>query len=388
MNTQDNSRRITRREFLKLTGAAMTSVALAGCWRNVSGEEKQASQVSDGWVSSSPTAEGLDADKIAEMLEKVHKGDYGSVHSILIVKGGKLAVEEYFSGYEYDLEDVNARGPVIDFGPDTLHDQASVSKNITSALIGIAIDQRFITSVSENLFTFFPEYSRLMDDEKAKITLEHLLTMSSGLEWLQSGPGSDTGRLFSVDNPIEYILKKPVVSTPGTQFNYQQANPILLGEIIKKATELRVDDFAEKYLFAPLGITQREWRSLSRNVIYTAGDVRLRPRDMAKFGYLFLCNGDWNGQRVISEEWVQESTKRRIMGDYGLMYGYLWWISPFRENGFLAMGRGGQGVFIFPDVDLVAIFTGGNYAHIESGNEPYVPISLTQNYILPSIVSH
>jgi CubicO group peptidase (beta-lactamase class C family) len=386
-NTQDNSWRISRREFLKLTGAAMTSVALAGCWRNVSEEEIQVSQVSDGWVTSSPIAEGLDADKITEMLEKVRKGDYGSVHSILIVKGGRLAVEEYFSGYEYDLEDANTRGPIIDFGPDTLHDQASVSKNITSALIGIAIDRGFIAGVSENLSSFFPEYSDLMDDKKAEITLEHLLTMSSGLEWQQSGPGSDTGRLFSVDNPIEYILKKPVVSTPGTQFSYQQANPILLGEIIKKVTELRVDNFAEKYLFAPLGITQCEWRSLSRDVIYTAGDVRLRPRDMAEFGYLFLRNGDWNRKRVISAEWVQESTKPRLMGDYGLMYGYLWWISPFRESGFLAMGRGGQGVFVFPDVDLVAIFTGGNYARVESGDEPYAPISLTQNYILPSIAS-
>lgn len=384
-NTRDNSWQTSRREFLKLTGAAMTSVALAGCRRNAS-EEKN--QVSDGWVTSSPIAEGLDADKITGMLEKVRKGDYGSVHSILIVKGGKLAVEEYFSGYEYALENANDRGPIIDFGPDTLHDQASISKCITSALVGIAIDQGSIPSVNEDLAAFFPEYSRLMDDQKAKITLEHLLTMSSGLEWLQSGPGNDTGRLFSVNNPIKYILEKPVVSTPGTQFSYQQASPILLGEIIKKATGLRVDNFAEKYLFLPLGITQCEWQILSRDVIYNAGSLRLRPRDMAKFGYLFLRNGEWNGKRIISEEWVQESTKRRLMGDYGMMYGYLWWISPFREGGFLAMGRGGQGVFVFPDVDLVAVFTGGNYARIESGNEPYAPIPLTRNYILPSIVSH
>jgi len=180
-NTRDNNRRISQREFLKLAGAIMTSVALAGCWRNVAEEKVQVSQVSDGWVMSSPTAEGLDADKITEMLEDVRKGEYGSVHSMLIVKGGKLAVEEYFSGYEYALEGANDRGPVIDFGPDTLHDQASVSKNITSALIGIAIDQGFIPSVNENLFTYFPEYSRLVDDEKAKITLEYLLTMTSGL---------------------------------------------------------------------------------------------------------------------------------------------------------------------------------------------------------------
>ncbi len=385
---QDISHRLSRREFLKLTGTALTSVALVGCWRNVSEEEKQVGQVSNSWVTSSPAEEGLDADKIAEMLEKVRKGDYGSVHSILIVKGGKLAVEAYFSGYEYALEASEDRGPIVEFGPDTLHDQASVSKSIISALIGIAIDQGFIPGVSEKLSAFFPEYSHLMDDRKAEITLEHLLTMSSGLEWKQSGLGSDTARLFSVSNPIEYILKKPVESMPGTQFSYQQANPILLGEIIKKATELRVDNFAEKHLFAPLGVTQCEWRSLSRDVIYTAGDARLRPRDMAKFGYLFLQNGDWHGKRVISEEWVQESTIHRQMGGNDLMYGYLWWISPFSESGFLAMGRGGQGIFVFPGVDLVAVFTGGSYARIEleSENETYAPISLTQDYILPSIV--
>jgi CubicO group peptidase (beta-lactamase class C family) len=383
---QDTRHRLSRREFLKLIGSALTSVAMTGCWRNVSEEEQQVSQVSDGWVTSSRVAEGLDADKIAEMLEKVRNSDYGSVHSILIVKRGKLAVEEYFSGYEYALEAADDRGPIVEFGPDTLHDQASVSKSIISALIGIAIDQGFISGVSEKLFAFFPEYSYLMDDIKAEITLEHLLTMSSGLEWKQSGSDSDTARLFYVDNPIEYILKKPVESMPGTQFSYQQANPILLGEIIKKVTELRVDNFAERHLFAPLGVTQCEWRSLSRDVIYTAGDARLRPRDMAKFGYLFLQNGNWYGKRVISEEWVQESTIHRRMGGNGLMYGYLWWISPFSESGFLAMGRGGQGVFVFPDVDLVAVFTGGSYARIESANETYAPISLTQDYILPSIV--
>lgn len=387
-NIREDGQRISRHEFLRLTGVAMASIALSGCWRSVSEEEGQVSQANDGWVISSPTAEGLDADKLSEMFEKMRKGVYGSVHSILIVKGGRLAVEEYFSGYEYELEDASARGPSIDFGPETLHDQASVSKSITSALVGIAIDQGFIPGVNEKLFTFFPDYSSLIDDKKAEITLEHLLTMSSGLQWRQSGPGSDTGQLFSITNPIEYILKKPVASAPGTQFSYQQANPILLGEIIKKATGLRVDDFAEKYLFAPLSITQCEWRSLSQGVIYTAGDVRLRPRDMAKFGYLFLRNGDWDGKRVVSEEWIHESTMPRRMGDYGLMYGYLWWLSPFRESGFLAMGRGGQGVFVFPDVDLVAIFTGGNYAREESGNESYAPISLTQDYILPSIVGH
>jgi CubicO group peptidase (beta-lactamase class C family) len=345
-------------------------------------------QASDGWTISSPSAEGIDTQKIADMLERVREGAYGSVHSILIVKRGKLVVEEYFEGYPFAPEENDWKGHFVAFGPDTIDSVASVTKSITSSLVGIAIDEGFIRDVSEKLFAFFPEYSHLNDDKKNEITIEHLLTMNSGLEWRQSGPGSDTDQLFGVDDPLGYILNKPVVGTPGTRFDYTQANPILLGEVIKKVTGLRVDDFAKEYLFAPLGITQYEWRILPNNVIYTAGDLRMRPRDMAKFGYLFLREGKWKGKRIVSEEWVRESTQGRVMGDYGLRYGYLWWVIRFREAAsYAAMGWGGQGIFVFPTLDMVTVFKGGNYVGENDGSEPYFPPLLLESYILPSVLS-
>jgi CubicO group peptidase (beta-lactamase class C family) len=381
------SRVISRRHFLKL---AISACLFTQCqfFQQPDDVPNEDDSGSDDWELSSLEGTGIDSEKLANMTELVRRGVCGNVHSILIVKGKELVFEEYFSGYVYGLDTGEARGDFIDFGPDTLHDLASIAKNITSSLVGIAIDHGFIRDVNEKLFTFFPEYEHLNDSDKDEITLEHLLTMTSGLEWKQYGGEDDTEQLFMVNDPIEYILKKPVVRPPGTKFDYHQANPILLGEIVARATGLSVGDFAEEYLFSPLGITNYEWWKLSNDVVYTAGGMRLRPRDMAKFGSLFLQEGEWHGKRVISEDWVRESTQARFAGDYGMMYGYLWWDPMFRETAsYAALGRGGQGIFVLPDWDMVAVFTGGDWAQRESGKEPYFPLSILRSYIFPSVMN-
>jgi len=346
-------------------------------------------QTNDGWQTASLDDVGLNAKILSELVEDIHRNKYQNVHSILIVKDGKLVFEEYFSGYTWDYNGDQFRGELTDFGIDTIHNLASVTKSFTSALVGIAMDQGSIKGVDEKMFDFFPEYSHLNDERKDRITLEHLLTMTSGLEWNGmelplSNTRNDLIQLFIVSDPIEYILAKPVVDEPGTKWYYNGGGTNLLGEVIRETTGLRMDDFAKEYLFAPLGITNYEWDHINPDMIHASGNLKLRPRDMAKLGYLFLNGGTWKGERIVSEEWIEESTKGRVSPLWADGYGYQWWLRTYHSNStsvdsFYADGWGGQRIAVFPGLDMVVVFTGGNYV----GEVPADDIVV--RFILPAV---
>lgn len=345
-------------------------------------------QTNDGWQTASLAEVGLSERILGGLVGQILDGRYKNVHSILVVKGGKLVFEEYFGGYDFDPEGEQFRGERIEFGMDTLHDLASVTKAYTSALVGIAIDHGFIRGVDERVFPFFPQYAHLRDERKDRITLEHLLTMTSGLQWDEllfpvagCSERSDTTRLFLERDPIEYILAKPMVAEPGLRWCYSGGDVTLLGEVIQKATGLRMDDFATEYLFTPLGITEYEWVFVGPDVVYASGSLQLRPRDMAKLGYLYLNGGVWRGRRIISEEWILASTRAhasvtpaRVAEEYGDRYGYQWWLRTDRTDSssfesFLRTGWAGQRISVYPALDMVIVFTGGSYATPEPVNE-------------------
>jgi len=346
-------------------------------------------QTNDGWPTASLDEVRIDEKEIREAVERIDDGTYQNVHSILIVKDGKLVFEEYFSGYTWDYDDAQFRGELTDFGMDTIHNLASVTKSFTSALVGIAIDQGFLQGVDQKVFAFFPEYASLSDERKDAIILDHLLTMTSGLEWNEMElPYSDTRndlvQLFIVSDPIEYILAKPVVSEPGTRWYYNGGGTNILGEVIREATGLRMDDFAEKYLFVPLAITDYEWDHINPDMIHASGNLRLRPRDMAKLGYLYLQRGIWGGHRIVSEEWVEESTKDHVSPRGADGYGYQWWLRTYDSgstpvDSFYAAGWGGQRITVFPSLDMVVVFTGGNYLAEEPADE------IIGRHILPAV---
>jgi CubicO group peptidase (beta-lactamase class C family) len=348
-------------------------------------------QTRDGWQTASLDEVGIDENKVREAIDRVSDDTYKNIHSILIVKDGRLVFEEYFDGYTWDYSGDQYRGELVDFGVDTTHNLASVTKSFTSALVGIAIDRGFIRGTDERVFAFFPEYADLNDGGKDKITLEHLLTMTSGLEWNEmelsySNTNNDLIQLFIVSDPIEYILAKPVISEPGTEWYYSGGNTNLLGEVIRKATGLRMDDFAAEYLFAPLGITNYEWDHINPDVIHASGNLKLRPRDMAKFGYLFLNGGVWNDEQIISQEWVEASTREHTSTPWGSGYGYQWWQQTYHYgstsvDSFYAAGWGGQRIIVFPSLEMVLVYTGGNYV----GEEPVDEIVF--RYILPAVHS-
>ena len=249
---------MSRRFLFALTGFLFIVFLLTGC--APASEIPVTEQQAGAWQTASPAEVGIDDQLLNAAVERIQNGSYQNVHSILIVKDGKLVFEEYFSGYAWDYAGDGFKGELTDFDAETPHNLASVTKSFTSTLIGIAIDKGFITGVDEEVYAFFPEYADLRDETKDTITLEHLLTMTSGLEWngmdvpvSTRDARNDLLQLFLVDDPIAYVLAKPVDNEPGTRWYYNGGGTNVLGEVIREATGTRMDEFAEKYLFTPLG---------------------------------------------------------------------------------------------------------------------------------------
>ena len=346
-------------------------------------------QVDDGWETASLASVGMDAGRLIRLMDTLLEAEEHRIHGVLVVKDGKLVFEEYFSGYKFSLAQ---QGEYIVFDRDTLHNLASVTKSITSALVGIALDRGSIASLNERAFTYFPEYADLSGGGKNEIRLEHLITMTSGLQWDEEtywypDPRNDIVQLFLVDDPIRFVLAKPLVAEPGTQFHYSGGCTNVLGEIVSKAAFTGLDDFSEQFLFTPLGVTDFEWQYLPGGVVFASGDLRLRPRDMAKFGYMYLSRGTWGEARVLSQNWIDVSTSRHIPLDWGWTdgYGYGWWTQTYATAGgavetYFAAGWGGQQISVVPELDMVVVFTGGGYYE-----DPLLsPDEMMRDYVLPA----
>ena len=353
-------------------------------------------QTGDGWETASLSAVGMDYTYLERLMNSLNYIKDHNIHSLLVVKDGKLVFEEYFEGQKFCLAEYTGE---LGFDRDDTHTLCSATKSIVSALCGIAIDKGFVDSVEEKVFDFFPEYSDLLAgaDEKRELTIKHLLTMTSGIEWDDetfpySDPRNDIYQLFTTNDPMRYILKQPLSETPGTVFDYDNCNTNVLGEIVHIASDLTLDEFSDIYLFSRLGVSGFEWQHLSNGVAFASGDLMLRPRDMAKFGTLFLNGGVWNGERIISQEWVNVSTQKFIdpnqySNKYAWAdgYGYQWWqwdsVNGTEFPAYLAAGWGGQWIIVYPAGNLVVVSTAGNYYTAEK-----VPIkNIISEYILPSI---
>jgi CubicO group peptidase (beta-lactamase class C family) len=346
----------------------------------------------DGWETVSLNSVNLDTNLIKELFERIGSNSYKNIHGVLLVKNGKLVVEEYFPGQD-------GNGPYQTFKQDTLHEMHSATKSVNSILIGIAIDQHLIRGVDEKISTFFPEYSDIFTNkEKDAICLKDLLSMTAGLSWDEwtypyTDARNDAAVMASRADFFRYVLERPIATTPGTKFVYNSGISLMLGEIIYNASGLRADKFAERYLFSPLGITNYFWGKAPNGVVNTLGGLALRPRDMAKIGYLFLNGGRWQGKQIVSEKWVKESTKQQIganqLPTWFLAdgYGYQWWLGSFHVCGqtvesYSARGRGGQFIIIFPTLQMVAVFTGWNDNELLRQ-----PLDMLQRYLLPAAMT-
>lgn len=312
-------------------------------------------RLDDGWKVSSLEAEGMDTKRITHLTNQIVGGKYQGIHSMVIVKNGALVHEAYFDGR----------------GRDDLRTIYSITKSVTSALIGIAIDKGFIEGVDETLVSLLPEYAGAIEDERVKgITLEQILTLTSGLEWDEksypyNNPRNSEYHQVRSDDWVKFVLEKPVRDEPGTRYVYNTGSVHLLSAVLKSRTGLYAGQFAETYLFKPLGITRYEWNADPMGYQCTGGThggLRMTARDVAKFGLLFLRDGKWNGKQVISSEWVAESTKKRVTAVYNTEFGYLWWMTGLtlkntRVDIVYGAGYGGQSLTLVPEYDLLFVFT-------------------------------
>lgn len=324
----------------------------------------------DGLSTGNLDNTGLDKSLLNEMMQKIVDGQYPNVHSILIIKDGKLVFEEYF--YEHDK--------------NKLHELRSATKSFISALTGIAIDKGFIKSKHERVLSYFPEYTfKNNSDAKKKITIENLLTNQSGLDCDVSNPASEGNEttMNNTDDWVKFTLDLPMSDSAGGKGMYCSGNPITLGRIIEKTTKQTVPEFAKQYLFNPLGIKNYVWNfKPNKSSVETFCQVYLTSREMAKFGLLYLNKGNWNGNQIISKEWVEQSLQKHAVVQ-GVNYGYLWWNKYLDANGvryysFAAQGNGGQKIYIWQEQNMVTVITGGNYNSQSSSDE------LIKKYILPA----
>ena len=341
----------------------------------------------DGWLTTDMSDVGVGSDKINRLIRDISQGRHGDIHSFLIVKDNRLVVEEYF------CENGSKHGPFITgHFCDRVHHLASTTKSVTSILVGIAIDRGFINNIEDPIHQYLPEYTELFTEQKKQIRISHMLTMTPGYQWRQfrvSDDKNDAMAMWHTDDVIRFVLQKPIEAEPGEKFNYTNGVPTVTGEIIKNAVGMELKDFAEKVLFHPLGITTYNWTSYPDGSMETDGGLALRPRDLAKIGQLFVNGGEWEGQRIVSEVWVRESTRERLRFGNSLQwgYGYHWMQAESRigehvVRSYFVPGDGSQILAVFPDLRLVIVFTAGNYG--VDHNPVYY--SLFEKYILTAVI--
>ena len=351
-------------------------------------------QTDDGWETSSLTDVGMLQNPIVDMVNFIDNSSGSQIHNILIIKDKKLVFEKYFRALGYSNSPPSLSSNIISYNRDMLHWWASGSKSVTSVLFGIAIDKGLINNdVNEKILTYFPNYASILTGEKENLTVKHLLTMSSGLDWDEStylfgDPRNDVTQLFQQSDPIRFTLMKSLHATPGIVFHYNSGVTNVLAQIISLKSNRNLLQFAEENLFQPLGITQYEWQRLSGNYYFASGGLSLRPRDMAKIGFLFLNDGKWNSNQIISQDWINASKQNYINPDMGFAngYGYQWWLNSVESGGntieyLFAAGYGEQLMFIVPTLDLIVIFNCA-YFDVPISVSPY---QLIDDYIVPAL---
>ena len=341
----------------------------------------------DGWKTAAPDSVGLNVRLLCQWAESRVAGPRDNTHAVLVVRHGTLVFERYFAG-----EDESWGNPLgqVSYDRTKPHDIRSISKSITSLLVGIALDQKKITSLDQPVLDFFPEYIDLRTPEKQRIQLRHLLTMTSGLAWDESIPYSNPEnseiRMTFAPDPYRYVLEQVVATPPGVKFNYSGGSTALLAAVVQKVTGQSIDQFARAALFESLGITEFEWAKMPNGDPSAASGLRLRPRDLAKIGQLVLARGVWNGRRLVSAAYIDEATKPHAAAPY-FFYGYQWLLHRSLVGGrvvewIAGYGLGGQRLFIVPSFDLVVVVTAGLYA---SGRQDIPPLEVLNDYVLPAI---
>jgi CubicO group peptidase (beta-lactamase class C family) len=307
----------------------------------------------DDWQVSTPTQQGLDPMLVAELY--YNAAELETLYSLLVIKNGYLIAEDYFNEGSIDQKDR----------------LQSVTKSYTSALVGIALEQGYLSSVDQKMLDFFPEIAdQITDPRKEQITIRDLLQMRAGYPWEETDPALWDGLLSGHYPPL--IEEFPLIADPGTEFHYSNLSSNWLGIIVDRATGINLKAYAEENLFLPLGVEAGEWGTDAEGHNNGCGDLHLTARDAAKFGLLYLNDGVYEGNQVVAADWVHDSLQRysediNVTGgfpaNWGLSfrdvgYGYQWWSARVGEHHFdIAWGHGGQLIVFLDELDMVIVVT-------------------------------
>ncbi|UCE09304.1 MAG: serine hydrolase [Candidatus Thorarchaeota archaeon] len=364
--------------MLTLTGIAIIILLSSVSFGTSVGENRALAQSverdywpTEGWLNSTPEEQGMDSAKLQEMMDYI-ENETIPIKSMVVVRNGRIVLEEFPLSTIYH--------------ENSTHLLYSVTKSFTSALIGIALDKGFLDNVSQLLLSFFPDYNITnMDERRDRITIEHLLTMRSGMFWDETtapydSPANGIYHLNTGDG-VEYSLNLDMVAEPGELWHYNTGASHLLAAIVQVASGMTTLDFAEQYLFGPLGIDNVRWYHDTAGWYKGGYDLSIRTRDMAKFGYLFLNNGTWDGQQIVSSEWVNTSISSHTLFWDHQGYGYQWWTIPSLGL-YRAAGLYGQYIYVVPEHDLVVAFSS-----TMGRNDPYPHDSLVAQFIIPAVIT-
>ncbi|SHG40408.1 serine hydrolase [Massilia sp. CF038] len=334
-----------------LLANAVLGLLLQGCGGGNNAPPIKATPAPDEqWTLSAPAEADMDGALLEQAAQSL-PANHG-LASMLVLRHGKPVFERYWNGYD----------------KDSLHDLRSATKSITSLMVGIAIDQGMLSGVDESIATRLNGPYPNTPGLTRGITLAHLLTMRSGQacnDFSASSPGQED-KMYKSTDWVRFFLDLPAGSTPGSATFYCTGGVVTLGRIVSEASKRPIPEFAGQYLFTPLGIRDARWASFdSKRQTDTGGHIAMRPRDMARIGQLVLQKGQWQGRQLVSSAWIAQATaSHTAIND--TPYGYLWWMREVTYQGrsikvHYADGNGGQFIFVVPELDLVAVFTGENY---------------------------
>ena len=351
------------------------------------------------WTPS-PADAGFAGDLEARLDKAVAEKRIWGLHSVIIMRNGRLALERYFDGPD------DARGKplgVVSFKPDTLHDLRSASKSIVGLLYGIALAAGKVPAPDQPLQNSFPEYADLFaDPDRRRWTLHHVLSMTMGTDWDElsipyTNPANSEIAMDRAPDRYRYILDRPIVMEPGKRWTYCGGATALLGRILAKGTRKSLHDFAREALFDPLGIGPTDWFAGKDSELIAASGIRMTPRDLARIGQLMLRGGVWNDHVVIPADWIARCTSSVVPIDEVREYGYHWylgrigfetptaprWNRSRLERYWSAAGNGGQRLYLFPGADLLVVTTSGNY---DTPDQAVPPARVLREVVLPALL--
>lgn len=342
----------------------------------------------DGWIRASVRDSDIDTRRLCELDQFIANWPRANVHGVVVARHGRIVFERYYAG-----DDERWGVPIghVRFAADVKHDLRSITKSVTSLLVGIAVSEGRFPPLDSPVLDYFPEYRSLKTPDKAGLTFRHLLMMAAGLEWDETlpytHPRNSEIQMINSGDPVGFVLKQPMRNPPGTVFGYNGGATTVLGAAIERATRSRIEDYARDRLFRPLGISDTEWVRMPNGMTSTASGLRLRPRDTAKLGKLLLAQGNWDGRQVVPSAWIAESIQPRLRVDSFFRYGYQWWHASSQMAGrsypwTAGVGWGGQRLFAQPDLDLVVMVSAGHYG---DALQNVIPLAIYTQLVLPAV---